>query len=338
MASQLYTNLFAIKSSIENCNDQLDKILERSEQPTYTELEYIQSTGTQYIDTGFTPTNNTKLELKISDVSSANTQGLLGAYTTWTDNCYLLYTYSGINWTFGGKKTVTTNFIGPHEITLYRGSVILNGTTVHSSTSAISDQINTTLHLFCHGTKNQFASYKLYYLKIYESNTLVRDFIPVKDSNGNVALLDLVNNVYYYNKGSGTFTAGNVIGSASLNNLEDRVTTIVNELNEKLLSENIRAGVTILEVAGTLPTIFETEEEMLNHIDYPDNTIALLYDSNLLGVYILSNKEWIKIGEPTEEVLAMIDLNNVNGTNDTYTGLGDTVENINSDLDEILGS
>lgn len=174
----------------------------------HTILEYIQGTGIQYINTGYTPTVNTKLEFKISDVLASNNQGLLSAYTTWTDNSYLLYTYNGINWTFGGKRTITTNYVGPHVITLYRGTITCNGNTISTDTGSYPSQINTTLHLFCSGNKTNFAQYKLYYFRIYENNILVRSYIPVKDKASAICLYDEINKTYAYNGGSGSFIGG----------------------------------------------------------------------------------------------------------------------------------
>lgn len=50
---------------------------------------------------------------------------------------------------------------------------------------------------------------RIYYCKIYEGDTLVRDFIPVlslENSHENEpCLYDQVENKFYYNQGSGTF-------------------------------------------------------------------------------------------------------------------------------------
>jgi hypothetical protein len=56
---------------------------------------------------------------------------------------------------------------------------------------------------------------KLYVCRIYDKFTLVRDFVPCKNSSGTIGLYDLVNNQFYSNAGSGTFTAGPVITDAS---------------------------------------------------------------------------------------------------------------------------
>ena len=49
---------------------------------------------------------------------------------------------------------------------------------------------------------------KLYYCKIWDNGSLVRNFIPCKNTSGTLGLYDAVNNVFYTNAGTGTFTAG----------------------------------------------------------------------------------------------------------------------------------
>lgn len=103
-------------------------------------------------------------------------------------------------------------------------------------------------------------------------------------------------------------------------------------------THSIGSSVNTIKIKGTGITTYGSIDEMNLHKDLPNNTLAIIQNANFEGFYQLINNEWIQLGEPVQEVLAMIDLNNVNGTNDTYTGLGDTIENINKDLDDILGS
>ena len=57
---------------------------------------------------------------------------------------------------------------------------------------------------------------RVYWFKIYNSNKLVRDFIPVKNSEtGEVGLFDKVESIFYTNQGVGSFIAG-----PEANNLE----------------------------------------------------------------------------------------------------------------------
>ena len=46
---------------------------------------------------------------------------------------------------------------------------------------------------------------------LYDNDVLVRDFIPVLDSNGTPCMLDKVEGKFYYNQGTGQFIAGPAI-------------------------------------------------------------------------------------------------------------------------------
>jgi len=48
---------------------------------------------------------------------------------------------------------------------------------------------------------------KIYSTKIYSNNQLVRDFVPAQ-YNGQYGMWDLVEDKFYPNKGTGTFTVG----------------------------------------------------------------------------------------------------------------------------------
>ena len=52
---------------------------------------------------------------------------------------------------------------------------------------------------------------RIYYMKITDGETLVRDMVPVRyDSTGALGMYDLVTNTFYTNDGTGTFIAGPV--------------------------------------------------------------------------------------------------------------------------------
>jgi hypothetical protein len=79
--------------------------------------------------------------------------------------------------------------------------------------TASTFQLNYNLHLFGYKSPTDqhcnTGIYRMYYFKIYDNGTLVRDFVPVKRNSDNViGLFDIVNNKFYTNKGTGTFTAG----------------------------------------------------------------------------------------------------------------------------------
>lgn len=350
MATELEGKLRTIIASMETCNESVDVIVKDTEYKKYQELEYIQSTGTQWIDTLVKCKDTLKFQTKFS--TQIHTDGnYFGHSGGGEEDSFRFFSYAtpntkpdgvwyldygsgdgdGYNRIFGG--TATLNTIYEFEVGNRYIKDMVSGLNIISDTSVSFANKN---YNFC--IANGGSQLFIYYFKLYDGNTLIRDMIPAKRiSDDSIGMVDKLTNTFYNSLGE-MFIAGPEKANSSIKELEKALELIKEEKEEKIISENIRAGISILGIEGTLPTIFETEEEMLAHVDYPENTLALLYNDNLNGVYILVNKEWVKIGEPTEEVLAMINLNNVNGTNDTYTGLGDTVENINSDLDEILGS
>ena len=46
---------------------------------------------------------------------------------------------------------------------------------------------------------------RLYSAKIWDNDILIRDYVPCKNSNGEIGLYDFVNNQFYGNSGTGEF-------------------------------------------------------------------------------------------------------------------------------------
>lgn len=61
---------------------------------------------------------------------------------------------------------------------------------------------------------DRFFCGKLYYLKIWDGTTLIRDYIPVLDSNNIPCLYDRVNETFNYNEGTGTLEYETLGGDA----------------------------------------------------------------------------------------------------------------------------
>lgn len=182
----------------------------------YTQLKYIQATGTQYINTGVTATANTTAKYKFS---------LDGIKT------YGPHILSGANWFFpllrslsgstfvahrGGNNVENTTFTGKvgvdYEVDAFTNNkVTINGVDCGTITNGSSSSDTTTLYLMTYAGSPSDSNYtmsgKLYYCQIYENGTLIRDFIPaMRTSDSAVGLYDQANGVFYTNAGSGSFT------------------------------------------------------------------------------------------------------------------------------------
>lgn len=176
----------------------------------YNNLAYIQANGTQWLDTGYTPNDNTKIIIELSDIVKPNETAIFGANTTWKENSYLLYCLNSrkMNWTYNGPITITSDLTSKHTITIFRGTVILDGSTVSTNTQINSSAVNSTLTLFSIPGGQYRGSYKLYSFKIYENDVLIKNYIPVKDVLNIVCLYDTINKQYIYNQGPNEFISG----------------------------------------------------------------------------------------------------------------------------------
>ena len=190
---------------------------------TYQEVEYIESTGTQYINTGYTPSVNTEIETEISWGSTQNDWAVF-FWVTGSDSSsnwilwriYYQHDYTGNIDIFNSwfcnssysqhQTTVTLDTF--HNILLKKDSCTIDWTSYTISTSGTPYQ--SSIYLFCWnnwGSAWRYWRCKMKKFKMSNSWTLVRDYVPCYRKSDNViGLYDLVNNVFYTNAWTGTFT------------------------------------------------------------------------------------------------------------------------------------
>lgn len=177
----------------------------------YTQLAYIESTGTQYINTGFWPNQDTRVVFDYELTGSEENPALFGAWTAANQDMFI---FVGLRSSGGGRayyNTVTSDgvmdFTGRHTIDYNKNVVTFDGDTLTSFEAAtFSTAYTLLLCAYNHiGNAQLLANLRLYSCKIYDNGTLVRNFVPCGNASGEVGLYDLVNNVFYGNAGSGTF-------------------------------------------------------------------------------------------------------------------------------------
>lgn len=186
----------------------------------YTELTYIQSLGTQWVDTLVTGTGYTKIDVKFdsSNYNASSEHCVLGSRIYSDTSMFILGFYSrgwyGYNSSQGSPMRLTG---GIYEVRLDKGKFYWFNTTTGDwdlkNTYTIGT-FRTPSNMILFGerrsnTVTQLSSIKLYYCKIYENGTLVRDFIPVKrNSDNEICLYDRVSGTFFTNAGTGQFVAG----------------------------------------------------------------------------------------------------------------------------------
>ena len=174
----------------------------------YAKLAYVQSSGTQYIDTGHIPTANTKVSMdfqltEVADAENACLFGVIGQFS--------------FRW-FGSLVVFRSN--GANNVNFPKGIPVLNRHSVEkTATKTILDKtrsvtttvgnVSKTLYLLAqrgNTAAQNFSRAKLYSCQIYENGALVKDFIPCKNASGTIGLYDLVGEQFYGNAGTGAFT------------------------------------------------------------------------------------------------------------------------------------
>lgn len=181
----------------------------------YKRLEYIQSSGTQYIDTGYKADQNRRVVMDVQPLVQIKNAWLFEGRNTSTQ------ARSGIFFYYSSTKLWTSDWPSDRQnfseiaetdrllIDANKTICTVNGYSLtHTEKTFQSDYTLTLLACNTGGTISGYANAKLYSCQIYDNGTLIRDFIPCQTAAGEIGLWDNVNSVFYGNSGTGSFIAG----------------------------------------------------------------------------------------------------------------------------------
>lgn len=183
----------------------------------YIQLEYLTCNGAQRILTGVTPSlPGAKIEMRVKFNNTSKDQCLWCSRTKYYVNAWLgILANKGFRFEYYNtvNDTIKANTTDIFTVTLDDNTGYVNGNQVWQGTAQTFTP-PTELELFVtyengvNSTLSTWAYYDFYSCKIWQNNVLQRDFVPVvRTSDNEVGLFDKVNNTYYANQGSGTFTA-----------------------------------------------------------------------------------------------------------------------------------
>ena len=188
----------------------------------YTQVDYIESYGNEYIDTGRYPSDVEDVVCKIKVNQNS------AIYGCWNQNAengsnnrrHLYATSNGINIGYGitGNALVECDYSQILNINAHfenKNQILNVNNKQNSSLSNYPNNPQLNCYLFCRNvdnTTNAKISMKLYTFKIFEEGNLVRNFVPCfRNADNSVGLYDLVNDTFYENQGSGAFTYGSIV-------------------------------------------------------------------------------------------------------------------------------
>lgn len=170
----------------------------------YQPLEYLESNGTQYINTEVYPVagkHTAVVNYMLTQLVNNKEQWALGQW------------YYTAGWRCGGY----TNSYGSHSKNTSSGFIYTSGGVGEkvlgmSTTCSITSEF--PMYMFAQQSAGNAeyveASYfRIYECKIWENNVLIRDFVPCyRKSDNKPGMYDVVNDVFYINQGTGEFILG----------------------------------------------------------------------------------------------------------------------------------
>lgn len=170
-------------------------------------FEYLESTGTQWIDTGLIGTSNMRIELTF--MSGSTVDRMFGAGPPGDNAIYLMANYDGASTLgiryFGIATNIPYTINTKCHIVITNSELIKDG--IHQITLNKTGSTINTLTLFMYNSSPISTNTKIYEYKVYDGPTLIQHFVPC-EYNGRYGMQDLVENKFYGNKGTGTFKVG----------------------------------------------------------------------------------------------------------------------------------
>lgn len=182
------------------------------EQGAAIEVSYIQSDGTQYINTGIYPNENTRVVMDVQFVGAENIPTAFGAWNAISSGAFV-WCKSGSAWALMyGAKTGNAVADTSSRMTLdaNKKEWKVDGSTKYTFSSQ-TFQTNYPLLLCAYnnaGAVGNLTALKIYSCQIYDNGTLVRNFVPKLLIGGYAVLYDTVSETYFHNSGSGAFLYG----------------------------------------------------------------------------------------------------------------------------------
>lgn len=173
--------------------------------PYTKQLAYIESTGTQYIDTGFKPNQDTRVICSFEQITTRSIAAPFGCESP----RYSAYIISS-KFRFDYNSTMTSTQIQvennvQHEIDFNKNNVYLDGALNTTFTYGNFTAPNLLLFRTTYGSSNFYG--RIYWCKVYDNDVLVRDFIPVRVNEVGY-FYDKVSGELFNNAGSGYFVFG----------------------------------------------------------------------------------------------------------------------------------
>ena len=177
----------------------------------YTALEYIQSSGTQYIDTERKLTQDSDITIDFKLINNNKSVGIFGARESAAKNNLALFRdgdlFVGDFSEYPKYRFKTNSSFNRTKIRMNKTGVLVNGNLNTSWSNVANFETPTNGLIFDVGNNNWTGNKAVMQLYSYtDGNT--QKLVPCLDTEGVPCMYDLVSQKPFYNAGTGSFTWG----------------------------------------------------------------------------------------------------------------------------------
>lgn len=194
----------------------------------YQQLEYLESTTSQYIDTGKIPQTTYEYRFKYSLQAINGDRGPFAAYSTDSANTVRIVPSNGSATTVlicfnsranGGSLAVNGLTQGAAQIiegSLSKNSYFLKNLSTNRTFSAFNptdlfpvkgSTMNSRMCLF--GSPGRISNSRIFYFETYNNGSCIQKLVPAQRlSDNTLGMYDVISGTFFTNAGNGFFTAG----------------------------------------------------------------------------------------------------------------------------------
>lgn len=229
----------------------------------FTKLEYVETTGEQYINTGVLAAEGVTAEMtiQVTAYDESNNTFALAAYDDDAE-AYFVGISKACKWSVGlGKSSerVVSESISQTETNLVvatlgaQGSFVLNvdNEALVCKTFTAAPTAKHTLYLAarnCQGVADRMGSLRIFAAKLSNASGIVRDYVPCKvTATDEVGFYDLADGEFHTSATKTSFVAGPIASTTPSANLPEGYTTLVAIRSASANESYIDTGIAALE-------------------------------------------------------------------------------------------
>lgn len=174
-------------------------------------VEYIESNGEQYIDTGFIPDTNSKMWLDFYPTVKQS-KCYAGCRVKSTIDTFTINSGKDGTLQYGafgaGNTTLGAHTVGRHTESIRNNLMVYDGVETVITERTLTTDYSVYLFACNQNGPNLQSECRIYACKLWDNNVLARDYVPARTYAGEYGMYDKLGEQFYGNAGTGAFTYG----------------------------------------------------------------------------------------------------------------------------------